>query len=64
MKKHMILPSLMALAGYADVQPAHLRGKRFVKPKEFKKCFRKDCDNPRGKRGLYCSAECHKLDNP
>ena len=64
MKKHMILPSLMVLAGYADVRPTHTRGERFVKEIEPKKCFRKGCDNQRGNRGLYCSAECHRIDNP
>lgn len=27
-----------------------------------KKCFRKSCSNKRGDRGLYCSAECARLD--
>jgi hypothetical protein len=27
-----------------------------------KKCFRKGCDNSRGERGLYCSAECFRID--
>jgi hypothetical protein len=63
MKKHMILPSLMILAGYTDARPTYARRERFVKDIEPKKCFRKDCDNPRGERGLYCSAECHRIDS-
>lgn len=30
---------------------------------KLKECFRKGCTNNRGDRGLYCSSECHRLDN-
>ena len=63
MIKHMILRSLMVLAGYTDARPTHYRGERFAKQPEAKKCFRKGCDNKRGERGLYCSAECHRIDS-
>ena len=34
-----------------------------VNQNKLKDCFRKDCDNKRGERGLYCSAECHRIDS-
>jgi len=42
--------------------PERERMSPFTKEEPKKKCFRKGCDNKRGERGLYCSAECHSID--
>jgi len=45
-----------------EMRPRTSEEKRAIENKS-KPCFRKDCNNNRGDRGLYCSPECHRLDN-
>lgn len=44
------------------LRPRTSEEKRAIENKA-KPCFRKGCNNKRGNRGLYCSAECHRTDS-
>lgn len=57
------LAIIKELVRTGDKEAPRLRGQDKILKNESKKCFRKSCDEPRGRRGLYCSAECHKLDS-
>ena len=49
--------------GYVDTKGNTKRTPLSVKVNRTKKCHRANCNNNRGDHGLYCTAECHRIDN-